>query len=189
MDDWKLPTGAGRCSACASELQVGQSVTSVIRLAATGPGRQDLCASCGQSVAGEADVFFWRRRRPEESARRAIVDYAMLRELFTRLLERQGELYARLSYLIALVLIRKRHLRLVAFEQRAGREVMLVTRAAGESAIEVPAPYLTPDDMLSVREHLNRLLQADLPDDLLEGPGHDALPAADDSAAASSPVG
>ena len=183
MDDWKLPSGTERCSACAAELQVGQPVTSVIRLAAAGPGRQDLCASCGQTVTGEADVFFWRRMRPLASERKAIVDYTMLRELFTRLLERQGELYARLSYLIALVLIRKRHLRLQAFEQRGGREVMLVVRGAGEPTIEVPAPFLTPDDMLSVRAHLNRLLQADLPDDLLAGPELDDAPAADDTAA------
>jgi hypothetical protein len=167
------------------ELAVGQPVTSVIRLEPTGPGRQDLCASCGQSVAGAAEVLFWRRKRPEAGARRAIVDYAMLRELFARLLEKPGELYERLSYLVALVLIRKRHLRLVGFEARRGREVMLVTRAAGEPAIEVPAPYLTPEDMVSVREHLNRLLQADLPDDLLAGPEG---PAADEPAAASSPA-
>jgi hypothetical protein len=184
MEDWKLPSGLERCSSCACELAPGQPVTSVIRLAADGPGRQDLCASCGQTVGGEADVFFWRRKRPPAAERRAIVDYTMLRELFGRLLERPGELYARLSYLVALVLVRKRHLRLVGFEQRGGREVMLVSRAAGEPALEVPAPYLTPQDMLEVRAHLNRLLQADLPDDLLEsrdGDGSAAAGAADAS--------
>jgi hypothetical protein len=188
MDDWKLPSGHERCTRCASELQPGQPVTSVIRLAADGPGRQDLCASCGQAVGGEADVFFWRRKRPEASERRAIVDYAMLRELFGRLLERPGELYERLSYLVALVLIRKRHLRLAGFEQRRGREVMLVSRAAGEPAIEVPAPFLTPEDMVAVRAHLNRLLQADLPDDLLAGPGGESQPAADAAGTSSSPA-
>lgn len=174
MEDWKLPSAVERCSSCAAELQPGQPVTSVIRLAAAGPGRQDLCATCGQAVGGEAEVFFWRRPRPAGKTRPAIVDYTMLRELFGRLLERPGELYARLSYLVALVLIRKRHLRLSGFELRGGREVMLVTRGAGEPAVEVPAPYLTPEDMVEVRAHLNRLLQADLPDDLLDGTGRDA---------------
>ena len=179
MEDWKLPSGVERCSRCAAELVPGQPMTSVIRLAPDGPGRQDLCASCGQAVGGEADVFFWRRNRPPASERRAIVDYTMLRELFGRLLERPGELYARLSYLVALVLIRKRHLRLAGFEARGGREVMLVSRAAGEPAIEVPAPFLTSEDMVEVRAHLNRLLQADLPDDLLAGPGGDDAAAPD----------
>src|SRR5262245_7322653 len=105
MEDWKLPSAFERCTSCAAELQPGQPVTSVIRLAAAGPGRQDLCASCGQAVGGEAEVFFWRRQRPAGKTRQAIVDYTMLRELFGRLLERPGELYARLSYLVALVLI------------------------------------------------------------------------------------
>jgi hypothetical protein len=170
MEDWKLPSAVERCSTCAAELQAGQPVTSVIRLAADGPGRQDLCATCGQTVGSEAEVFFWRRQRPATKTRQAIVDYTLLRELFSRLLERPGALYERLSYLVALVLIRKRHLRLRGFEPRAGREVMLVTRGAGEPALEVPAPYLTPEDMVEVRAHLNRLLQADLPDDLLADP-------------------
>jgi hypothetical protein len=167
MEDWKLPSAVERCSSCTAELQPGQPVTSVIRLAAAGPGRQDLCATCGQAVGGEAEVFFWRRQRPESTTRTAIVDNTMLRELFSRLLLRPGELYARLSYLVALVLIRKRHLRLSGFERRGGREVMVVTRGAGEPAVDVPAPHLTPEDMVEVRAHLNRLLQADLPDDLL----------------------
>jgi len=173
MEDWKLPSAVERCSSCDAVLQPGQPVTSVIRLAAAGPGRQDLCGTCGQAVGGEAEVFFWRRPHPASKTRSAIVDYTMLRELFGRLLERPGELYARLSYLVALVLIRKRHLRLTGFELRGGREVMLVTRGAGEPAVEVPAPYLTPEDMVEVRAHLNRLLQADLPDDLLAGAGRD----------------
>jgi hypothetical protein len=174
--EWKLPGGSAQCSACSTELLPGDSVTSAIRLGDGGPERSDLCASCGEAVGPQADLFYWRRSLPDSSQRRPIVDYAMLREIFTRLLARRDEPYQRLAYLVALVLIRKRHLRLVAFEARGGAEVMLVRRGAGFPTVEVPAPFLGPEDMLEVREQLTRLMAAELPDegDLFAPPGGDA---------------
>ena len=159
---WKLPGGADQCSGCGGPLTVGMVVTTLVRLLPQGPERADLCASCGESVASGGAQFFWRRRRPDGTGPRSVVDYAMLRELFGRMLERPGEVYSRLAYLVALVLIRKRLLRLVGFEVRAGREVMVVTRGAGQQPLDVPAPFLTAADMLTVREHLTRLLNTDL---------------------------
>ena len=112
----------------------------------------------------EPEVCFWTRRRPESAQQRTVVDYAMLRELFGRMLLRDDDVYRRLSYLVALVLIRKRFLRLVGFQRRAGREVMVVTRGAGQPSLDVPAPLLTAEDLLLVRDQLAQLLHADLAD-------------------------
>src|SRR5262245_30706659 len=99
------------------------------------------------------------------------------------MLQRGDEIYRRLSYLVALVLVRKRHLRLHGFEVRQGREVMVVSRGAGQPAFDVPAPYLSPEDMLAVREHLSRLLQADF----AEGDLPDLQTSAAEPAEASAP--
>ncbi len=137
----------------------------MIRLLPAGPLREDLCASCGEvAVAAAADVCFWTRRRPAASRQHTVVDFSMLRELFGRMLQRSDDVYARLSYLVALVLIRKRHLRLVGFERRAGREVMVVSRGAGQPALDVPAPLLDAEHLLAVREQLARLLNTELAD-------------------------
>jgi len=163
-EDWKLPASADACSRCRQPLLAGSQVTTVVRLLPLGPERQDLCASCGQNVEGDGSELFWRRTRPPDAGKKRVVDYTMLRELFGRMLERSDEIYRRLSYLVALVLIRKRHLKLSGFEVRGGREVMVVSRGAGQPTLDVPAPHLTPEDMVSVREHLTRLLNADLQD-------------------------
>ncbi len=161
-DAWKIPTAARRCAACQRELQTGEAVTTVFRWQPEGPERRDLCAACGQAGENLGDAFFWRHRLAAPDQRRPVVDYALLRELFTRMLQRGDEIYRRLSYLVALVLIRKRYLRLHGFEVRGGREVMVVSRGAGEPNFDVPAPFLTAEDMVAVREHLTRLLQADV---------------------------
>jgi hypothetical protein len=39
---------------------------------------------------------------------------------------------------------------------------MVVSRGGGEPGFDVPAPFLSAEDMVAVREHLARLLQADV---------------------------
>lgn len=183
-EDWKLPTAAQTCARCSAVLQPGERVTTSIRLPPTGPERTDVCAACGKLVDDLSETFFWRHTIAASGPSRPVVDYALLRELFARLLVTPGAHYERLAYLVALVLVRKRHLRLIGFSGRAGAEVMLVTRGAGQPQHEVPAPFLTPEDMLPLRDELTRLLHAEIPlEDL--GAGVDPV-AADERPAADS---
>ena len=175
-DGWKIPASAHLCARCENPLEVGDDVTVVLGFGEEGPTREDLCARCGQSVGDSGEVF-WRHRLPESAAAPRVVDYALLREMFHKMLERTEPVYQRLSYLVGLVLVRKRSLRLRGFELRGGREVMVVTRGAGEPELEVPAPHLDAEAMLQTREHLKRLLAADLPSDDVEGGPDDLLDA------------
>ena len=87
-EEWKIPASADVCGECGEPLPAGEPVTTVFRLSDSGPQRMDLCATCAESVEAPADSFIWRRSRPEPVRRKAVVDYAMLIELFGRLLER-----------------------------------------------------------------------------------------------------
>jgi hypothetical protein len=161
-------------------LEAGDEVTVVLCLDSDGPQRQDLCANCGKAVGNETDGFYWKRERPADGDSRPVVDYVFLQEMFGRMLEREEDVYRRLAYLVGLVLIRKRYLRLKGFEARDGREVMIVTRGAGQPEQVVPAPYLSAEDMVDTREMLTRLLAADLPDgDLPESTPSQHEPEAD----------
>jgi len=163
-DAWSIPTRNDRCSRCDSELPVGSRVTVLLDLASEGPRRDDLCTSCGQAVEEDGEAIFWRSERVEDGDQRPVVDYGFLREMFGRLLQRDEPVYRRLSYLVGLVLVRKRHLRLKGFERRDGREVMIVTRSVDSPDLLVPAPHLSAEDMVETRELLRRLLAADLPE-------------------------
>lgn len=162
-DAWKIPAHHSACDACEAVLEPGQLVTTTLVFDDEGPRRRDLCTSCWETSDAGPDAIFWRRERTEaEVAKKRVVDYAMLRDVFTRLLEQDSVVYRRLAYLVGLVLVRKRFLRLQGFEPRDGREVMVVRRKAGDPSIEVPAPFLTAEDIVETREHLMRLLDADL---------------------------
>ncbi|GJM22169.1 MAG: hypothetical protein DHS20C15_20840 [Planctomycetota bacterium] len=171
-DDWKIPAPSERCQACEVALPAGAMVTAVLELEPEQPRRQDYCEACGESVEKPPRSFSWRHRRAEQGDSRPVVDYALLREVFEGLLDRTDALSRRLSYLIGLVLVRKRHLRLKGFERRDGAEIMVVSRGAGEPELIVPAPHLSAEDLLSTRNELMKLMTADLPEeDLSDAPG------------------
>lgn len=175
-EDWTIPTGHHECDRCHSSVEVGETVTTVLQLDEQGPRREDLCATCGEDV-GDAAIF-WRHRRPDEENPHIVVDYALLREAFPHLCARDEPLYHRLAYLVGLVLVRKRMLRLVGFEVRDGKEVMIVTRGAGQPQQVVPAPHLEAEQLVETREQLGRLLTSELPD-----LGGDALEVREDAVA------
>jgi len=182
-DAWKIPSREEVCSGCSLALDPGCEVTVRLAFGEDGPQREDLCASCGEAVGNEAAGIFWKRAQPEQGDTRPVVDYIFLQEMFGRLLEREEEVYRRLSYLVGLVLIRKRHLRLKGFAARDGREVMIVSRGAGQPELVVPAPFLSAEDMADTREMLTQLLAADLPEGDLPEP-RDPEPANADAAPA-----
>ncbi len=166
QDAWSIPASGETCNRCDGPLAAGDMVTTVLHLAAEGPRREDLCATCGEMGESGEGAIFWRRRKPDDDEQKLVVDYTMLREIFGHLLQRPEEQYQRLSYLIGLVLLRKRLLRLKGFEVRDGAEVMVVTRGVGQPEILVPAPHLDAEQLVETREQLSRLLNSELPDDL-----------------------
>ena len=176
-DEWSLPARRLLCGACEQELPAGMLVTSSLSFGPEGPQRRDLCETCGRAVESGADDVFWRHRLPLDDGKRLVVDYALLREVFEQLARRTEPLYERLAYLVGLVLVRKRLLRLKGFTVVDGREVMRVQRTAADPELIVPAPHLEPEQLVETRERLGRLLNSDLPDDLSPEQLADALAA------------
>ncbi|MDG2148981.1 MAG: hypothetical protein P8N09_05590 [Planctomycetota bacterium] len=168
-DNWKIPASTDQCARCSAGLAVDDEVTVLLSFSEEGPNREDLCATCGNNVDASGSDVFWRHKLPESAVASPVVDYALLREMFQRMLPRSEPIYQRLSYLVGLVLVRKRFLRLRGFERREGEEVMVVARGAGEPSFDVPAPHLSAEVLVETREHLKRLLAADLPSEDFEG--------------------
>lgn len=173
-EEWVLPAPLEHCVRCQASLAAGTRVTVVLVLDAGGPRREDLCADCGQGVDGKSGQLFWRGPRVGPDRPRQVFDFAMLSEVFERMRLRAERPYQRLAYLLGLVLVRKRWLKLKGFGLRDGQEVMLVSRGAQEPEFAVPAPHLSADDLLETREQLQRLLSLELP-----GAGELLAPAGD----------
>lgn len=167
--EYKIGTSSRSCQACGREFGIGDEYFSAVvetdeedRLA-----RQDFCPACWQGGAG-AFFSFWKTRIPEPEApdRRgpALVDLGRLMQLFEHLAESPDEQAQRFRYVLALVLMRKRRLRLADSRRlRGGRGEVLTLREPGTDRQHVvEAPGITDDEIRSVADRLREIL--DMPD-------------------------
>lgn len=158
------------CDRCEKPFEESQRLFSVIHLADEEPQRCDYCADCfaGRDPDPEREFAYWKTTMSAEDAPRRVVDFATLRELFFRMAGQESGRYIKLNYLLALVLIRKRHLKLVEFTSENGVDYLVVTAQQREEPLRLEAPELLSSEFEELREKLRLLLDLDLEEGEIE---------------------
>ncbi len=163
--EWKIIPGKEQCTACGYGFESGDSYYSLLKIDEAEVVREDRCTKCFEPHAHE-DSIFWRTKMVEKAAEgRKIVDFGVLRELFFKMVSHDGGGFVSMAYLIGLVLIRKRYLRLVDFVTVENRDVMRVQRRRGEPTFDVEVPLIDAEKIAQLKEKLSSLMKADLTDD------------------------
>ncbi len=167
--EYKIGARSRRCQACSREFGIGDEYLSTVVETAEEDrlSRQDFCPACWKPEA-QPYFSFWKTRVPEpESADRKgppLVDLARLMQLFEHLAESPDEQARRFRYVLALVLMRKRRLRVV--ESRRGRggkgDVLTLRETGSERRHVVEAPGISDDEIRSVADRLREIL--DMPE-------------------------
>jgi hypothetical protein len=119
------------------------------------------------------------------------VDFEAVEALFAALDGRAEPRLVELRYLLALLLLRKRRLKLTGLGQEAGREVLVVRRPRRDERILVATAELSPERAAELRAELARVFDGVPLDDLLAAPLADApaAPEADPGAGQGAAVG
>ncbi|MGB3086752.1 MAG: hypothetical protein WBC53_03320 [Phycisphaerae bacterium] len=166
--EYKIEASSRRCRACGRAFQVGDEFYSAVveteqenRFT-----REDYCPDCW---APEQESFFsfWRTRVPQPEEKRRgprLVDLERLMEMFERLGDAEDESARRFRYVLALVLMRKRRLRLVSsrrLSQGRGEELTL-REVGGDRQHVVTSPGLSEAEIESVADRLREIL--DMPE-------------------------
>ena len=162
--NWKIARPARACAACRRGFEEGEAHFSVLRLEA-GIARLDRCVACFRETPASAEEFFWRTRFAKDPRRRVAIDVEALRETFTRL--PPGEADPGLRYLVALLLLRKRALRLVETRRGEGDEPDRLVLSPGKRSgdrIEVVVPSLSAEALEALRNQLRVLLGFEAPE-------------------------
>ena len=156
-EDWKILRDRGRCEEPGCPLATAEEFFAVLDLPEC--RRHDLCATCFQrhASASAGDPIFWKARRRVGEKRGPTIDLVSLRVLFDRLGEVDCDEACGLRYFVALLLLRKRVLKLVnpvSHAEEAADLVVIDPKLPGGARVALRAPELEGDRMSRLKDEL-----------------------------------
>lgn len=159
MDEWKIVKDRTACDKPGCPLTAAGDYYAILELPSC--LRRDLCEPCFRELeAGSgAQPLFWRGRRQEKKG--PMFDLKSLRLLFDRLGEEEDpekvETARGLRYLVALILLRKRFLKMADAQnpEQEGADLLVVDpKVDGMEPVLLFAPDLEGDALGSLKEEL-----------------------------------
>jgi hypothetical protein len=198
MNDWKYSRRTGLCSACTRAFAEQEQLFSLLRMHDGALVREDRCPACfGAARAAEFEasggLAYWRTRFAPGGGLR--LDLDALEALFLTVIGREADGAANevardrvgeLCYLLGLLLLRKRRLKLkrIAPATGAQREKLVVNRPRRPQEYEIAVYDLTPERQAELRDELKRIFEGAELAQLLEGAAIGAATSAGASAEA-----
>jgi hypothetical protein len=177
MIDWKLQRRQEACSACGRAYVPDERHVSSLSIVGDAIVRDDVCVACWDGRARSGDVFHWFTRHRLDRGRLHL-DLAALEQLFLRLKSRSEPKLSEMRYVLSLLLMRKRRLKLVRVSRDDGREALIVKRPRRPETFEVMVFDFAPDRLEEMRRELVRIFEGSEPGQWLPDAGS-AGPAAD----------
>jgi hypothetical protein len=152
MPEWKFARRRDRCNACEVVFEEGARHVSTLSLAGEDLSREDFCLACWEGKPRTEETFFWYTRTCGD--RRGLrLDLPMLEQLFHRLDGRAEPGMADLRYVLCLLLMRKKRLKLVRIT-RDPAEMMLVRRPRRDESLKVLVRELAAERIEELRREL-----------------------------------
>ena len=186
MADWKISRRRGMCTSCERDFDDGERHLSSLRVTAEGLERADLCQGCQEEggapvggAAGAQDLFWWATRYEAERRRTVQLDLESLERLFLELEGNDLERLQELRYVLCLILMRKRRLKVERVLRTAEGEAFRVKRPRRDERYEVRIFDFTPERMAEIRTEMQSIFDgAEVVEgvDLAEIPGEIEAP-------------
>lgn len=166
--DWKIKKRDETCSRCEQDFDEGQGLFSVLRVEPESFGREDQCAPCFQTDDTRSpDTVFWRTRYRPKAKRGLALDFESILRLFLALDGREEDRLRELRYLLALLLMRKKRLKLVRVKRADSGEWMVLRRPRHSEVMDVAVFDLTPERAAELRVELEQIFEGAGSEDLL----------------------
>ncbi len=158
MNEYKLQRRASACMACARPYADAEWIVSAIHPDGEGFLRRDLCETCFDG-AGEAHSH-WRARQPIAPEERRRLDFDLAMSFFHRLVREADPAREAIAYLLALLLSRKRRVKIRQSRQLPEGELLtvLVPGDEEEQTILLRAPRLSAADVEPLQAEIEQLL-------------------------------
>jgi hypothetical protein len=181
MKDWKVGKGSRACAATGRAFEPGEVYYSALLEEGEGFRRLDYAADAWAEVNTGTLFSFWKTRMPTEdegqSSRPRTVDTEVIHAVFRRLADAEGPEKQTFRYLLALMLVRKRRLRLDDIRRDGDVEVLEVwDRTASETATVVN-PEASAEALDAAQRELAVIFDMDFDEDDASGASNVEEPA------------
>ncbi len=171
--DWMMPRRSDRCAVCQREFSVGEVLIVFLYDAPTGYERRDCCATCA-APAEPAPVGSWKTRRadPRATAGRAtmVIDKPALLSALEQLSDATDVRRLQFRFVLALLLWRKRALKLDGTRDEAGVEYWDFTDSLSNTTHAIARPDLDEAELERLSSELEALIAGGTSGELLSDP-------------------
>lgn len=177
---WQIARGTRTCASTGGEIPPEVPYYSALVETDSGFERKDFSADAWPEVERSDFFSYWKNKGyPPKGAKRPPVDYERLLAFFDALEGTADGGKRLLRYVVALVLVRKRKLRLDDMGRTASGEdrLVLFDRRDGGRTVEITTPEAGREELEATQETLNRLFDCDFDEtsrDVREAPADGA---------------
>ena len=169
MSDWKIRRLRGECAKCERPFETdGERILTQVRLEGDALIREDYHPECWEEPVDA--IFWWATRFAVKAKSTLALDFELIEKLFFQLEDRSEEKIRELRYLLCLMLMRKRRLKLVKVQRGKEGEAMLVRQPRRKQEWRVFVYDFEPERIEVLRGELSSLLDGDLGADDEETP-------------------
>jgi len=161
MAEWKIRRRAEGCGICEHVFEEGERYVSALAISEEEIAREDACSGCWAQRTGNADdeLFFWFTRHRANKKRALQLDLASLEALFEKLGTREETAARELRFVLCLLLMRKRLLKLEKVVRGADGEAMLVRKPRRKDTAKVFVFDFTPERLAELKGELREVFE------------------------------
>jgi hypothetical protein len=161
MTEYEIQPLSLSCAQTGRPLKPGETYYSVLTDSSNGLTRLDFSAESWNGPP-EGAIGYWRSRVPhrEDKNRPQPVDDSVLVHFFKRLSGDREPARENFRYILALLLLRKKLLKLTGAAEEQGREVLFLRETATGEEHRVINPSLTEEQLIAVQMEAEKILQS-----------------------------
>ncbi|MCS7090162.1 MAG: hypothetical protein RMN51_03965 [Verrucomicrobiota bacterium] len=169
MNDWRIQARASHCQECGRGFTDGQPYHSMLWAKPGHYRRQDVCPQCWtqhyrQQARTRPDlVSYWRGLYEAPPSSSEPMPHDAVEELLRQLCQRQDARYWPAVYILAVMMERRRLLRVKEQFWRQGQRVFVYEHVRTGEAFTVPDPALKLSELGTVQRLVAHLLENGLP--------------------------
>lgn len=164
MNDWKIERRHATCVGCERAFDEGERHFSALAVRGDALVREDRCVGCWKSNSASDCLFWWRTRHFAEKRRGVQLNLEALEQLFLHLEGKAEQKLRELRYVLCLILLRKRRLKVRQIVRDAEGESFVVYRPKHAESLSVFVFDFTPERVDELRAELQHIFDGAEPE-------------------------